>query len=74
MAKQGEMFPKTELDEATEILKHLEDECERADKAVTSAQDKAYDALQRLQKQRHVVKLIQSQMPAVDAVTGEVKS
>jgi prefoldin subunit 5 len=74
MTKQAEMFPKTELDEATEILKHLEAEYEKAEKAVTAAQDKAYDALQRLGKQKHVVKLIQSQMPAVDPITGEVEA
>ena len=73
MAKQVEMFPKTELDEAMVILQHLEAECDRADKAVTAAQDKAFEALVRVNKQKHVVKLIQSQMPPVDPITGEVK-
>ena len=72
MAKQTEMFPKTELDEATAILNHLEGDLQKAEKAATAATDKAYDALMRVQAQKHVVKLIQGQMPAVDSMTGEV--
>jgi len=73
MAKQVEMFPKTQLEDATEVLQHLEGELERANLAVEKAQDKAYGMLERVTKQKHVVKLLQSQMPAVDAVTGEVQ-
>ena len=73
MVKQVEMFPKTELDEATAILQHLEGDLEKALAAVEKANDRAYDAQMRVTKQKHVVKLIQAQMPAVDPMTGEVK-
>jgi len=73
VVKQGEMFPKTELDEATEILTHLEEAQKKADDAVVKANEKAYEALMRVNKQKHVVKMIQAQMPAVDPITGEVE-
>ena len=72
MAKQAEMFPKTELDEATEVLEHLEGDLEKATTAVQKAEDRMYEAQQRVLKQKHVVKMIQAQMPAVDPITGEV--
>lgn len=66
MTKQGEMFPKTELDEATEVLQHLQGEQEKAQKAVDSAQEKLLDAVERVSKQRHVVGSLQKLMPAAD--------
>jgi len=72
VAKQAEMFPKTELDEATEVLEHLEGDLEKATTAVQKAEDRMYEAQQRVLKQKHVVKLIQSQMPAADPITGEI--
>lgn len=64
MIIQTELFPKTELDEATTILNHLATEEEKAQKTLESAQDKHYDAIQRSVKQRHVVARLQSMMPA----------
>jgi hypothetical protein len=67
------MFPKTELDEATAILQHLEGDVEKARSAVDKASERLFEATVRVNKQKHVVKMIQAQMPAVDAITGEVQ-
>lgn len=65
-ATQTEFFPKTELDEATHVLNHLIAEQEKAEKAVDSAQEKLYQAGQRVAKQRHVVARLASMMPAAE--------
>ena len=68
MTTQTEMFPKTELDEATAVLNHLIAEEEKADKAVGNAEEKAYEASQRVLKQRHVVARLASMMPAAEPI------
>jgi hypothetical protein len=66
MTTQTEMFPKTELDEATAVLNHLITEQEKAEKAADSAEQKSSDAGWRVVKQRHVVAKLQSMMPAAE--------
>lgn len=69
MTTQTEMFPKTELDEATLVLNHLIAEEEKAEKAADSAGQKAEDASMRVRKQRHVVARLQAMMPAAEPTT-----
>jgi hypothetical protein len=68
MTTQTEMFPKTELDEATAVLSHLMSERDKAVKACTAADDKLNDAIERVRKQQHVVNRLQSMMPAAEPV------
>jgi hypothetical protein len=68
MTTQTEMFPKTELDEATAVLSHLMSERDKAVKACTAADDKLNDAIERVRKQQHVVNRLQAMMPAAEPV------
>lgn len=67
MITQTELFPKTELDEATAVLNHLVTEQDKADKASETAEQKECEARVRVVKQRHVVARLQSMMPPVEA-------
>ncbi len=73
MTTQTEMFPKTELDEATAVLSHLMSERDKAVKACAAADDKLAEAIERVRKQQHVVKRLQAMMPAAESeVDAEV--
>jgi hypothetical protein len=65
---QTEFFPKTELDQAHQILSHLVNEQEKAETALDNAEKKLSEANGRVYKQRQVIAWLQDKMPAVDPV------
>lgn len=82
---QIEMFPKTELDEATEVLQHLNAQVEKAQESYARAGEKLNEAEERAARQRHVVKHLErviadgekslaagSMGIPVDPATGEI--
>jgi hypothetical protein len=62
--QQTTFLPKTQLDEAQAILRHLEAEEEKAEKAVDAAGEKCVDAQVRVRKQRSVIDYLQKQIGA----------
>lgn len=72
MTMQTELFPKTELDEATAVLAHLMAEEEKKEKTLATARENYHDAVERVLKQQHVVDKLQAMMPAAEPAAEAV--
>ncbi len=69
MTTQTEFFPKTELDQAHQILSHLVSEQEKAETALDNAEKKVGECGSRAYKQRQVIAWLQDKMPAAEPIT-----
>jgi hypothetical protein len=63
---QTEMFVKSELDDATAVLKHLKAEQKKRLKAVDTAESNLAEIEERVEEQERVISRIQSQLPPAE--------